>query len=499
MAKKKKGKQASVSEVLPIIDLQFDDPLFALSAHPSKPLILAGLGTGHVSLHKYNDSVLQELLEKNIENSMVAEELEDTAAKSNDKKNQKKKKLWSVIKAYDDEASANIVDTVWKTKRHKSSCRIVLMDKLTNGDFIYTIGKDNVIKKAFTETGKVDFKKNVDEDYQDEGNGISCAVLSDINNHLIVGNEKGGVKVYDTRAKFGKLFEIENVHDDMVNQIITIPNATSNYHFISVGSTTVSKIDIRKGVLLQSENQEDEVLSAVFPNANSSDSLVCGMGSGVVTQWKESKNDYVDQLSRIKVSKDNSIDCLISTMDEDDPDSFWATCADGNLYKVNSKKSCILETRIHDELDEPNILDIDYDYKLISASMGSVKIWNNKISSDILDDITKRNNENDDEKVTSDLSESDSSEWSDLSGDECAHNSSGSDDNVSGPEKKRGLEQLAVETNKKQKLIETKKNSTNKAQKAKATSENKNFAKQPNTLLNSRNRSTNGIMKFDDL
>lgn len=423
MAKKKK-QQTTISNANPLVELGFDDPLFALAAHPTQPLLLSGLGTGHVYLHKYNASLLQEKLDKRLESL----ELADTSASAKPGSDDAKK-IWSVSKAQqldsnNSEEDDAEVQCLWKTKRHKSSCRTVLMDPLNEGKSIYTIGKDMVIKKAFTETGKVDFKRSFADEFTDSSNNFSCGVLSSTHPQLVTGDEQGTVRVFDTRTKFDKMFEIKNVHDDMVNQIIGNPGGSA-YHYISVGSTTVAKIDIRKNkVLMQSENQEDEVLAACFPNPSSSDSLLCGMGLGVVTLWKEKKNEYADQLSRIKLLKDNSIDCIISTMNEDEPDSCWAGCSDGGLYKVNGKRTAVVETRVHDDLDEVNLLDIDYDYRLISAGMSSLKIWSNVVPGE--EDFDAAGEDDDIGEDEDDSSSGD--EWSDVSSDGSSGSESGSDD-----------------------------------------------------------------------
>lgn len=45
------------------------------------------------------------------------------------------------------------VETLWKTKRHKGSVRAICFD--AKGDSIFSIGTDNILKKADAMTGKV--------------------------------------------------------------------------------------------------------------------------------------------------------------------------------------------------------------------------------------------------------------------------------------------------------------------------------------------------------
>lgn len=468
---KKKLKKSVINDVPPFLEVQYEDPLFTFACHPTEPLILSGLATGHVFLQKYDPTQLAEQYEKVLEERAQLE-------------GKKKKVIWSTEKAQD---PANYLVTSWKTKRHKQSCRIALMEG--QGDLVYTIGNDNVIKQAYTETGKVSMKRDVSEDFPQTT--ISCAVLSNNRPHLLCGDELGNIRVFDTRSKLKSVFSLDGVHDDMVNQIVNIPNSSLVYHYISVGSTTLAKIDLRKGVLFQSENQEDEVVSVCFPDPNSNLSALCGMGSGVVTQWRELKNEYNDQISRIKVSKDNSIDCIMSTMDDDEPNTCWAGCSDGHLYKIDGKSCSVVEHRIHDDVDEVTNLDIDCCYRLVSAGMSSLKIWGDKIDND-------QDESDDDDDETND--KSDSSDWRDLSGSESDEDSETEETTQEPKDEEPKAEEPKAEE---PKAKETKDLETNAPEKKRKQDEkpvlSKKQKKAQKQFLKSVNEHSNGIAKFDDL
>ncbi|KAG7663102.1 JIP5 [[Candida] subhashii] len=182
--------------------------------------------------------------------------------------------------------------------------------------------------------------------------------------------------------------------------------AVSAYHYLTLGSTTLSHIDIRKGIITQSDNQEDELLAMCFPSDyisdNKNDTVLVAHGEGIVTIWKDSKNRFMDQLSRIKVNKSASIDCIMPTMNADDEEmtnSVWCGDSEGLLHRVNYKKGKVVETRVHSSargkygaVDEVGILDIDYDYRLISAGMDSLKIWSNR---EVAEDIANYDEDSD--------------------------------------------------------------------------------------------------------
>ena len=78
-------------------------------------------------------------------------------------------------------------------------------------------------------------------------------------------------------------------------------------------------------------------------------------------------------MSRIKIAKDESVECIVSTLQDDN--SVWCGCSDGKLYKVDIKRSKISEVRKHNTVDEVQFLDLDCEYRLVSGGMDNLKIW----------------------------------------------------------------------------------------------------------------------------
>lgn len=399
MGKKKSNSANAVraleSTISPIVEINYKDPLFAVAAHPTKPILLQGLATGHVFCTTYDDVKLEEAqVQKREENELLEKEAfaKGKISAINKSVSQTKKKWWTVVPD-NSEMDIPLISNVWKTKRHKGSCRSVLFDPLENsvGENIFTVGTDHIIKKAATETGKVLSKTAVDFGGK-AADAITKLCHSTSHPFLLAGTENGNVLVYDSSNLSNKLkFRVEKVHDDAVNHILPMPEVSA-YHYLSLGSTTLSHIDIRKGIITQSDDQEDELLSMCYATDQltqaKNDTVLVSHGEGIVTIWKNSKNRLMDQLSRIKVNHSASIDAIMPTMNQDDDEmaaSVWCGDSEGLLHRVNYKKGKVVETRVHSTAtknygaaDEVGVLDIDFDYRLISAGMDSLKIWSNE-------------------------------------------------------------------------------------------------------------------------
>lgn len=400
MARKKTANTLSAlekeSSVSPIVEINYVNPLFTVAAHPTKPILMTGFGTGHLFCHSYNADSLEQSLQDEREKAELNErDYTKTSISS------VKKKWWKVLDSLEISSTGDF-STNWSTKRHKGSCRSVIFDILGNstGDFVYSVGTDHIIKRASTETGKVTSKTVV---HFDDKDAITNLCLSSTHPFLLTGTENGHVFVFDSNELSSKKlkFKLPNVHEDAINKILPMP-AISAYHYLTLGSTTLAHIDIRKGVVTQSDDQSDELLSMCFAtdsvNSNKNDTILVSHGEGIVTLWKNSNNGLADQISRMKVNKNASLDAIIPTMnegEEDLKDSVWCGDSEGILHRVNYKKGRVVETRVHSSsmgklggLDEVGGLDIDYDYRLISSGMEGLKIWSGQLeqNQDTLDE-----------------------------------------------------------------------------------------------------------------
>lgn len=432
--KGKAKKNAAVTElellVYPIVEIEFPDPLFACAAHPTKPWIALGLATGHVYMTEYDPEALE-----------LEAELAKAAAKYNTALVSGTSTKWWACVDLPAPSDQPHLTSLWKTRRHKGACRHIVFDPLDEGASIYTVGSDHVIKKAESATGKVTAKIDVKPHFVTDADAVTRLCASPVLPIVVVGTEAGHVLVFDN--KLTKLqYTVEAAHDDAVNAILAMP-AVSNYHFLTLGLTTLSHIDIRKGIVTQLDDQSDELLAMAFPSdfvrENKNDTVLVAHGEGIVTIWKQLKNRLMDQLSRIKLSKGVSVDTIISTMNNDDEganppvDCMWCGDSEGLLYKVNYKRGRVVETRVHSFADEVGYLDIDCGYRLVSAGMERLKVWLVKEPEEIREAEEAAGDDDDDDDSSDDdgdsASSDDDSEASDVSGSDVDGSDDSGDDN----------------------------------------------------------------------
>lgn len=571
MAKKKKSNSSNAARLLesstsPILEVKYSEPLFTVAAHPQRPILLTGLATGHIYCSTYDADKLEEKQSTQREQlSLLEKEAFKTGkiASINKSVSQLKQKWWTVIEDNAEITEGMNVVNNWKTKRHKGSCRSAIFDPLESslGENIYSVGTDHIIKKANTETGKVLSKVTISDHYSDKKDAVTKLAHSTSHPFLLSGTENGDVLVFDSNNMGSNQlkFNVSKAHDDSINHILPMP-AVSAYHYLTLGSTTLSHIDIRKGIITQSDDQEDELLSmcfgSEFTNDNKNDTVLVSHGEGIITIWKNSKNKLMDQLSRIKVNKDASIDAIVPTMNCEDDEmaaSVWCGDSEGLLHRVNYKKGKVVETRVHSSsvgkygaADEVGMLDIDYDYRLISAGMDSLRIWSNQEdlnsdhdesddSSDSDDDddsddsadsennsdINNDNQSSDDEgDSASDLSESDNDQddHSDVESDPNDSNglnvpAESGDESDKEPEKplkiirkKRAIPEISNKTNINRKVIDINKLTKDQASKDEEITEEptKKKQKQKATQMSTKQirnmqKHEHGIRRFDDL
>ncbi|CAL9729793.1 hypothetical protein MOUN0_H07338 [Monosporozyma unispora] len=353
MAKKNSKKtQVVESNLKPLLQWNTDEdsPFFQIAAHPTEPIIYLGLSNGYLYCYKYDINELKKY--KTVKNKDGEDEV--------------------TIPEVTVGETIPGTEILWKTKRHKSSIRGLSMD--SQGEFIISLGNDNIIKVAKALTGQVVKKCNLPEGWKPS---TKMVVTDDV---ILVGNEIGDALVLDPKTLHLKN-RINKIHfGDAINDIFQFVNK-SKYKFISLGQTTLAYWDTHnedKEKVMLSDDQEDEILCGCFVDNDidtKGETLICGMGEGVLTVWKPKRNDLEDQMSRIKICKDESIDCIISTLQDDN--CVWCGCSNGKLYKANAKTNKVVEIRVHDSDagDEVTMLDLDHEYRLISGGMDFIRLW----------------------------------------------------------------------------------------------------------------------------
>jgi len=104
-----------------ICTLPLTTDIFAQAIHPSEPVVTVGLSSGHVETFRLPPVAGND------------EESEAAASAS--------------------ENGYGHIDSMWRTRRHKGSCRTVGFS--FDGEAVYSSGTDGIVKAASAETGRV--------------------------------------------------------------------------------------------------------------------------------------------------------------------------------------------------------------------------------------------------------------------------------------------------------------------------------------------------------
>ncbi|KAI0390824.1 WD repeat domain-containing protein jip5 [Xylariaceae sp. FL0594] len=377
--------------------------LFSQALHPTEPLLGVGLASGHVQCFRLPTT------EQSNEDDADVSVLTD---------------------------GKGTIDTLWRTRRHKGSCRSLVFSH--DGSSLYSAGTDGILKHFSPVTGQViskfaipTFKSLPD----------APTLLSSLSPQtLLLACDSGVLHLLDLRdgaLAASKPQQSHYPHDDFVSSLTPLPpseESTSGFskQWISTGGTTLAVTDLRRGVLVRSEDQEDELLCSAFiaglgPKKNRNNGIVAvGTGSGVLTLWD--KGVWDDQQDRIHVDSGRgggeSLDCIVQIPEDAGRNKKVAIgLGDGSLRIVDLTKREVVGSYRHDDLEAVVGLGVDCQGRMISGGGQTVKIW-------------------DESAELGAGSDGDSDEDSDDDGDD----SDDSDDSDAPPKKKAGKRQASKDS-----------------------------------------------------
>jgi WD repeat-containing protein 55 len=210
---------------------------------------------------------------------------------------------------------------------------------------------------------------------------------------FLLATDSSALHLYDLRDNaFGsqKPAQTHHPHDDYISSLTPVPpttESTSGFskQWISTGGTTLAITDIRRGVLVRSEDQEEELLSSVYvgglPKRGTSQGakVLVGGAGGVVTLWERGQWD--DQDERIVIDRGEgggeSLDALALLPENVGPHAKVVAIGMGNgsIRFVRVGLNRVIDELSHDDAEGVTALGFDVGGRMISAGGTKIKVW----------------------------------------------------------------------------------------------------------------------------
>ncbi|KAK2810728.1 WD repeat-containing protein jip5 [Emmonsiellopsis sp. PD_5] len=360
-----------------LCSLPLSSDLFAQAIHPTEPLVSVGLSSGHVQTFRIPPT----------------SNGEPGAAKS----------------------GFGHIDTAWRTRRHKGSCRCLGFG--IDGETLYSAGTDGLVKAAKTETGMVNLKiaiPRIGESSQ-RRHDPPTVIHALSPETLLLSTDSGALHLFDLRVPASAVSprpqQTHYPHDDYISSLTPLPpseTSTSGFskQWITTGGTTIALTDLRRGILVRSEDQEEELVSSTYVSglkaggSSKGEKLIVGGASGVLTLWE--KGAWDDQDERIIVDRKpdggESLEVLSVLPDDLGKGKVVAVGqSDGVVKFVQLGNNKVVSSLVHDELEGVAGLGFDVGGRMISGGGSIVKVWHEAVEQEDDDDSGVEEEDDDDD------------------------------------------------------------------------------------------------------
>ena len=218
-----------------VCTLPLTSDLITLASHPTEPLFVVGLASGHLQAFRLpTTSKADTDTPTKLSNGMSAppssrkrahsavtfsDQVTSTPQKSSTQRPRPRRSNLHRDPSSPNPASGyGMVETIWKTRRHKGSCRAVAFSP--DGRTLFSAGTDGIIKAADSMTGQVVGKallpgKKSGKAKSKLGTGMQPSQLLVLNPQCVVlGDDEGGVHEYELQPV---AFNIRKVNGETVN------------------------------------------------------------------------------------------------------------------------------------------------------------------------------------------------------------------------------------------------------------------------------------------
>lgn len=227
---------------------------------------------------------------------------------------------------------------------------------------------------------------------------------------LLLATDSSALHVFDLRAnstfKDSKPQQTQHPHYDYVSSITPLApsdTSTSGYsrQWFSTGGTTTAITDVRKGVIFESGDFEEELLSSTVIGGTERTRIIAGGEKGFVRMWEDGVKGIIKgKEKRLYVQKGESLDVICPVpkwLVEEDVIAIGL--GDGTVSFANTgKRPGVVGCIRHDELEGIVALGFDPDGRLITGGGDTVKVWEKNTESPRNESSVSDDDDDDDEQ-----------------------------------------------------------------------------------------------------
>jgi WD40 repeat protein len=224
---------------------------------------------------------------------------------------------------------------------------------------------------------------------------------------LILGTDSSALHIYDIREMDAKSIlkpqATHHPHDDYISSLTPLPPteaSTSGFskQWVTTGGSTLAVTDLRRGVMVRSEDQEEELLSSIMvtglkkKGTSVGEKVLVGGGNGVITLWERGVWDDQDERITVDRSKGGgeSLDVMALLPDGVGPMGKIVAVGlgDGSIRFVKLGPNKIIDELKHDELRQEGVIGLGFDVtgRMISGGGKKVNVWGEKTWQDVEED-----------------------------------------------------------------------------------------------------------------
>ena len=212
---------------------------------------------------------------------------------------------------------------------------------------------------------------------------------------LLLATDSSALYLYDLRADSpignAKPQQTYHPHDDFVSSLTPLPPTDASTsglskQWISTGGTTITVTDLRRGILVKSEDQGEELLSSTIVNKK----LVVGGEKGGLRLWEVGVWD--DNEETITVGKTASADVLATVPQGIGKEQLLAVGMDDGFVRfvgMGGKRPKVVGEVRHDDIEGVLTLGFEVGGRMCSGGGGILKMWEER--------FVENNNEDEEE------------------------------------------------------------------------------------------------------